>query len=286
MGTVRYGLPAGYRRLEYLNSNGNQYIDTQIYNFESFILDYKSTGGSYWNNILGYIPTGCTRRFAATSGQYVAVFHPDSYYIWANFDINSKVRNRLEYSLAAGRSYVVNGETYSGLSAVAVNTAYDVQDVDLSVYLFASNLGTSLSYGYAAIYSCTMRDNKGVKVRDFIPALDPTGAPCMFDLVSRKPFYNSGTGDFSYPKMQQATTYSLRRRDYAMMTEHGIRRLYHVPNGCTLSKEDYAEQNGFKLLVETPAPEEGYWTPIWHDREDYIELEWVETAPPEESLTE
>lgn len=127
----------------------------------------------------------------------------------------------------------------------------------------------------------------GQPLRDMVPALDPTGAPCMFDIISQEPFHNDGTGDFIYPNMEtQATTYSLRNRIYAKMTEHGIRRLYHVPMGCLLSKEEFAEQNGFKLLVETPAPEEGYWTPIWHDCADYIELEWVETAPPEELITE
>ena len=69
------------------------------------------------------------------------------------------------------------------------------------------------------------------------------------------------------------------------MTEHGIRRLYHVPKDSTQSKEEYAEQNGFKILVETPAPEEGNWEPRWHEREDCIELEWVETEPSTEEET-
>lgn len=120
-------------------------------------------------------------------------------------------------------------------------------------------------------------------VHHLIPALDSTGAPCMYDLVSKKPFYNSGTGDFLYPgKETEATTYSLRNRMYAQMTEHGIRRLYRVPAGYNGGKEEYAEENGFKILVETPMPEEGYWTPVWHDREDCIVLEWVETEPPAE----
>lgn len=33
---------------------------------------------------------------------------------------------------------------------------------------------------------------------DLIPCLDDNGRPCMFDRVSRKPFYNSGTGEFLY----------------------------------------------------------------------------------------
>jgi hypothetical protein len=69
---------------------------------------------------------------------------------------------------------------------------------------------------------------------------------------------------------------------YAQLTEHGVRRLYHVPKGYNGGKEEYAAEHGFKILVETPMPEEGYWIPEWHDREDCIELEWVETEPPAE----
>lgn len=142
----------------------------------------------------------------------------------------------------------------------------------------ASNKGSKI----ASVYFKT-----GEKVHHYIAALDNTGAPCMFDLVTRKAFYNRGTGDFLYPgKEQEATTYSLRRpRMYAQMTEHGIRRLYHVPKGYNGTKEEYAAEHGFKLLVETPQPEEGYWAPVWHDREDCIELEWVETEPPAEEFS-
>ena len=117
----------------------------------------------------------------------------------------------------------------------------------------------------------------------FVPALDDTGAPCMYDLLARKACYNSGTGDFLYPGKEEATTYSLRRPlTYAQVTAHGIRRLYHVPRGYNGTREEYAAEHGYKVLVETPEPEEGYWSPVWHEREDCIELEWVESEPPAE----
>lgn len=188
-------LPAGYTRVYFLNSSGTQYIDTEVYNFESFILDYRSSGGSYWNNILGHIPTGCTRRFAATSGQYVAVFNPNQSYVRGSTTLNPKVRNKLEYSISMGGNFVLNGEIIT-LTYIDQNPKYDEQKVDLSAYLFACNLGTSLSYGYAEIYGCTMLDNAGTKVRDFLPALGPDGTPCMFDLVSKQAFRNAGSGQF------------------------------------------------------------------------------------------
>ena len=123
--------------------------------------------------------------------------------------------------------------------------------------------------------------------RDLVAALDETGAPCLFDLVSRTPFYNAGTGDFVYPT--ERTTYGLRRvlPDWGKLTENGLRRLYHTPANYEGELYDYALENGYKPIVEEPAPEEGYWVPVWHDREECIELEWVETEPPaeEELLT-
>jgi hypothetical protein len=38
--------------------------------------------------------------------------------------------------------------------------------------------------------------NNNVLVRDFIPVLDPYGTPCMYDKVTQQFFYNQGTGNF------------------------------------------------------------------------------------------
>ena len=122
---------------------------------------------------------------------------------------------------------------------------------------------------------------------DLIPCLDSTGAPCMFDLVSRKTFYNAGTGDFSYPT--ESSTYSLRRvlPDWGKLTPTGLRRLYHAPKNYKGDILDYALENGYKPIVEPERPEEGYWAPEWRETEEEIVLEWVETEPPaEESFSQ
>ena len=35
-------------------------------------------------------------------------------------------------------------------------------------------------------------------VRDYIPVIDSTERPCLFDKVSRECYYNQGTGEFLY----------------------------------------------------------------------------------------
>ena len=47
------------------------------------------------------------------------------------------------------------------------------------------------------IYSCK-HYNGDKLIQDFVPCLDAEGVPCMFDLVSRKSFYNVGTGSFTW----------------------------------------------------------------------------------------
>ena len=109
----------------------------------------------------------------------------------------------------------------------------------------------------------------------------------MFDTVGKQPFYNQGTGDFLYPT--DSTTYSLRRvlPDWGKLTENGLRRLYHAPANYTGELYDYALENGYKPIVETEQPEDGYWAPRWTETADEIVLKWVETEPPmEEPLTE
>lgn len=122
-------------------------------------------------------------------------------------------------------------------------------------------------------------------VYDLVPCLDAVGAPCMFDMVSCKPFYNSGTGDFLYPA--ESTTYSLRRvlPDWGKLTEHGLRRLYRVPKNYHGELYDYALENGCKPIVETEQPEEGYWVPHWRETANEIVLDWVKTELPENIST-
>jgi hypothetical protein len=112
----------------------------------------------------------------------------------------------------------------------------------------------------------------------------------MYDTVTQTPFYNSGTGDFIYPSPTSSTTYSMRRpqAEYAKMTDTGVRRLYHVPNGYEGSIEEYASENGFKLLIETECPnEEGkYYNVRWTETDTELMTEWYEIDPPQEEFIE
>lgn len=147
-------------------------------------------------------------------------------------------------------------------------------------------------FGKIKLYS--LKGSRGdVPQFNFLPALGPTGAPCLFDTVSRKYYYSSGGDDFYYPgKVEEApaaASYSLRaprrsRPEYAKDTGRGIARLYRVPAGYEGGIDEYAAANGYKWLVENEQPAEGYWVPQWRETEEQLILDWVETEPPTEII--
>lgn len=282
-------LPSEYKRLEYLESTGEQYIDTEV--------NINGTSG-----VLGlFEPVGATpNNWAISAGAYKSyAFSPLIRY---RDNVGFQYKNSAHYPLKDG-TWVTSGAQAGNLGyklrekcQVALNWLNDHQwslkfNTGRVVYSALPNMSglNNTLYLFARHYENGAAERERVRIykiqlsqgeqgtNTFIPALDPTGAPCMFDLVAREPFYNSGTGDFIYPNMEtQATTYSLRNYMYAKMTEHGIRRLYHVPINYSGTKEDYASESGFKQLVELPRPEEGNWIPNWIETDTELICDWIE----------
>lgn len=152
---------------------------------------------------------------------------------------------------------------------------------------FKSTKKMNILGGHYQIYEGKFLD-EGALHCHFLPALDETGAPCLFDIVGRVAYYNQGEGDLLYPT--ETTAYSLRRvlPNWGKLTEHGLRRLYHTPEGYAGELIDYALENGYKPIIEEPAPEDGYWTPRWTKSEEKIILEWDDisnTMVEEEEMT-
>ena len=84
----------------------------------------------------------------------------------------------------------VNGVTYSS-TVDKSNTTY----LDYSMYLGNfNNGGKPYTKGCKMnVYGFTIYDN-GVLIQDLRPCIDPKGTVCMYDMVTKKYFYNQGTG--------------------------------------------------------------------------------------------
>lgn len=289
-------VPMGYTMLDYLESTGNQYliVDEPFIPRESGV-EIKATKTAYSLSKILWGLYGDGKGDACTGAPTVKDFwgSPMGEYVALDFFAsNTPVNKPVSYTEPFMASVNWLGERKIRLTQGA--NKYEASDdyyKDCINYpkqgLFAAfninnNKGVEISKKFR-IHNARF-SQVGVQTRNLLPMLDPTGTPCMVDMVTRcKPFYNSGTGDFTYPGAEQAIQtldLDFEAKNYAQLTEHGVRRLYHVPKGYTGTKDDYAAEHGFKELVEPPMPMTGYWMPEWRETETQLILDWVETEAP------
>lgn len=88
----------------------------------------------------------------------------------------------------------INGVTYSS-TVDKSNTTY----LNYSMYLGNfNNVGKPYTKGCKMnVYGFAIYDN-GVLIQDLRPCIDPKGTVCMYDMVTKKYFYNQGTGTLTY----------------------------------------------------------------------------------------
>lgn len=206
------GLPPAYTRVNYLESTGTQYIDTSIVTDGTYTICAKMnlSHGSGWGRAFktsDYDIGGCSycRRITNASGYYCLNFlyywsggtypnHPD--YTDVEWDFNEA--NVFE-AKEGTTSVLINGKK-SNLRSLNTLKIDASNPNNLSHYVFWANGVFSNGNGKSImkLYNFSIKDGSEKIVLDFIPCLDDNGRPCMFDRVSRKPFYNSGTGEFLY----------------------------------------------------------------------------------------
>lgn len=248
--TISTWLPAEYIAVEYLESTRKQWIDTLYYPCWDSVID---TEGCFLNNYAHYI------LYASVDDKTEGGWNP-AYFVseyangnrgWVSHGKQSGI-TEIEKLFRFGIKQVFNASKDGiFIDGLKIDNAFEptiYRNVS-SLYIFARNYqGGAELPAEARIWSFKVSE-RGVTKRDFVPCLDPTGAPCMFDLVTCKPFYNSGTGDFLYPT--ESTTYALRRElpDWGKLTEHGLRRLYHAPADYKGELYDYALANGYKPII-------------------------------------
>ena len=261
-------LPAGYTRLEYLEGDGQAYLDIprEWKEEDSFRLEYISTQDQPNENVFG-----AADSYRIVNGPNYTLF----FVAGKRYTFPKAVRDEKNEASIDARKITFNGKEQPIVAAEWTNDAANYK-------IFTNN---TLQYkGYFRLLRFEHLSDTAMKL---VPALDETGAPCMWDTVGRKAFYNIGAGDFVTPQ-SGARTYSLRGRrvlpDWGKLTPTGLRRLYHAPANYKGELYDYALENGYKPIVEEPAPDEGYWAPQWRETPDSIELTWGASEPPADEL--
>ena len=162
-------VPGGYTELEYIQANGNQYIDTGVSgaNISEVVVDFQFTSSQ------------------STTEQEVAAVIVDG-------------NNKLQIGWYSNSFIKTGGASYSqtSYSARTIGTASPIGSPDKTLYLFAQHEGNSASWKVKAkLYSCTIKSG-GKLIRNFVPCKNQDGDIGMYDTIHSQFYANNGTGTF------------------------------------------------------------------------------------------
>lgn len=180
-------LPEGYTALEYIQSSGTQYIDTgrKLTQNSDITIDFKLINNNKSVGILG------SRESAAKNN--LALFRDGGLFIG---DFSEYPKYRFKANESFNRTKIRMNKTGVLVNGV-LNTSWSgIANFETPTNGLIFDIGNNNWTGNKAVmqlYSYT--DGNAQKL---VPCLDTEGVPCMYDLVSQKPFYNAGTGSFTW----------------------------------------------------------------------------------------
>lgn len=193
------GLPSSYTAVDYLQSTGTQWIEMGVAPNQNTKAVLKIKINTF------------TSRGASLIGSRTDINSDDQFTTYLDdyggtrflFRMDGQPKTTSWTGLTTNKIYIV---TLSGTEMKAeledgtavFSKTFSVPDFTSTVTmaLFRSK-GVSGAYFQGRIYSCKHYSGDEL-IQDFVPCLDTDSVPCMFDLVSRKPFYNVGTGSFTW----------------------------------------------------------------------------------------
>lgn len=174
-------------RVEYLESTGTQYIDTGYAintATDEIEINFQIISTTVYQWLMGEHDNGA--RFGIGVGD--GTNKRNIAYGSNTYKVNdTQVYNNRHTLIANSNGIYLDGTQVHGFESFSSTS---------TIYLFALNLsGASKASGKIWNYK---HKRNGALIRDFIPVLDDSGRPAMYDQVSSQLFYNQGTGEFNY----------------------------------------------------------------------------------------
>lgn len=195
-------LPETYTQVDYIESNGTQYIDTGIYPYKTSLeLTFSYTDltiGTYKRFIASYASTqSSTLRFypiyCSNNKFYSAAYNNTSYFLGdADTEKHTLIFND------------VNNKTYLDGVLKGTNANFNLPSQSSNtILIFATGGSSSASRIAGRLYGLKIydKDNNNQLVRNFVPCYRNSDKEIgLYDLISNTFFTNEGTGDFTYGK--------------------------------------------------------------------------------------
>lgn len=186
-------LPFGYKQVEYLESTGTQYIDTGFIPTEKTKSSVEMQCTDWTTMRANFFGAG---DYTINARFNVGMNISKTYFQWNIADkyyenITVRNTNRILITMDAPNKMITFGDT----KITKIEPNYNlINNGTLTFWLFSAS---SAYKSYCKIFNCKIWNENKI-VRDLIPCIDSNNKPCMYDTVSKKTFYNQGTGEFLY----------------------------------------------------------------------------------------
>lgn len=182
-------LPSGYTPLEYIESNGSQYVDTGFAPgyMSGYRIDFQLTTASSSDlTLMGSLnPNIC---FLGGNGQFEYAYKSGTG-ASGSFGANDTKRHVWSLNFRNDQKAILD-QTSKVLAAMSENNAK-------TAYIFASHYDNPVVYGQISARVFRVEISNGADlVRDFIPCTNPSGEVGLWDNVNGVFYGNAGTGAF------------------------------------------------------------------------------------------
>lgn len=187
-------LPSGYKRLEYIQSTGTQYVDSGfIPNGESTVeIEFESA-------VISPTTSGNYPVYGAASN-----YNSNAFELWSmayGFCVYGSQDYKSEFGLSANVKYISKQtKNVLEINNQTLNFTKQTFTAPYNLLIFATHRSNgiiiSASDAKLKIYFCKIYDN-GTLVRDFIPCQKPDGTIGLWDDVNSVFYGNAGTGTFT-----------------------------------------------------------------------------------------
>ena len=182
-------LPAGYTKLQYIQSTGTQWIDTGF-------KPNQNTRIKMDCNVIGFNAVDAFLFGARiSSGNTAFCLAADDantqwFALYGNAVLNPTGTCTGKHSIDFNQNVLtLDGENFT-FEKATFQSSYN-----LLLFATITNGSVDSQRGKMAVYSCQLYDN-GTLIRDYVPCKNPSGVVGLYDLTGEQFYGNSGTGVF------------------------------------------------------------------------------------------
>lgn len=178
------------QQLEYIESDGNQYIDTHWKPTNNTKIEFDIQA----DTTLGECQIVGSRTNTGSSDRFLLLITAGKQY---RFDFGSKQLNLSTSAPRSGKIHIIMNKNRITVGYVSGTATFSAFRSTHSIYICAVNTNETTSKNLAAkVLSCKIYNNNKL-VRDYIPMRYYTGEVGMYDLIHNQFYGNSGTGSFT-----------------------------------------------------------------------------------------